>query len=479
MSSRTTRDLLWTVVPSKRRAEAAPSLPPSPDAGVAPLVSFFAAGGEPAAEIESVAQAQPTPVREQAIFLLHIGAEIEHALMVEYLYAAFSLGGPQIPGEHREQVERWRQTITELAREEMGHLATVQNVLQLIGGPLTFARDDYPTESPFYPFPFELEPLTRRSLAKYVLAEAPEDKDLTPELRAELAELKHQNGLDGVDRVNRVGILYSKLIELFTQDPRHPSIDSSDILQDSVQFQARADEWGLGYDPKAVLILQAGDRQGALDALEAIAQQGEGVAGNLAGSHFERFLEIYRQFPAEGAWRPTRPLPVNPTLSAPLATTPSGPSRPSALISDPRAVLWAQLSNQRYRMLLLYLVHSFLTESPVASGERSARGLLLSLAFGEMYHLRSTADILAGLPLRQGGDPREAAAGPPFAMPYSLELPTRERDRWRTHRDGLLTTIALARQLRDLGEPVHRAYLDAMESSDRRALEIAVTAIGA
>lgn len=472
MSSRTTRDLLWTVVPSKRSAEAAASL----DAGVAPLVSFFAADGEPASEIESVAQAQPTPVREQTIFLLHIGAEIEHALMVEYLYAAFSLGGPQVPGEHRELVERWRQTITELAREEMGHLATVQNVLQLIGGPLTFARDDYPTESPFYPFPFELEPLTRRSLAKYVLAEAPEEKEMSPELRAEIAQLKRDNDLEGVDRVNRVGILYSKLIELFTQDPRHPSIDSADLLQDSVQFQARADEWGLGYDPKAVLILQAGDRQGALRALTAIAQQGEGVAGNFAGSHFERFLEIYRQFPAEGAWRPARPLPVNPTLSAPLTSNPCGQS---AVISDPRAVLWAQLSNQRYRMLLLYLVHSFLTEAPVASGERSARGLLLSLAFGEMYHLRSTADILAGLPLRRGGDAREAAAGPPFAMPYSLELPTRERDRWRTHRDGLLTTIALARQLRDLGEPVHRAYLDAMESADRRALEIAVTAIGA
>ena len=29
--------------------------------------------------------------------LLQIGAEIEHALMVEYLYAAYSLGGSQVP----------------------------------------------------------------------------------------------------------------------------------------------------------------------------------------------------------------------------------------------------------------------------------------------------------------------------------------------------------------------------------------------
>jgi len=30
--------------------------------------------------------------RELAIYLLHLGAEIEHALMVQYFYAAFSLG---------------------------------------------------------------------------------------------------------------------------------------------------------------------------------------------------------------------------------------------------------------------------------------------------------------------------------------------------------------------------------------------------
>lgn len=471
MSSRTTRDLLWTLAPSKRAAGDG-------------RVSNFAAGETSEARsseplTQSVAQAMPTPVREQTIFLLHIGAEIEHALMVEYLYASFSLGGPQVPEQHRALVLGWRQTITELAREEMGHLATVQNVLQLIGGPLTFARDDYPNECPFYPFPFELEPLTRRSLAKYVLAEAPAEENMSPALRDEIEQMKRDNGLEGVDRVNRVGILYSKLIELFTQDPTHPSIDSADLIQDSVQFQARADEWGLGYDPKVVLILQAGDRSGAIAGLTAIAQQGEGVGGDFTGSHFQRFLDIYRQFPADGSWQPSRPLPVNPTLSAEVAAAVARRDLRAQQISDPRAVLWAQLSNQRYRMLLFYLEHSFLTESPVASGERSARGILLSLAFGEMYHLRSTADILAGLPLAEGGDPAVAAAGPPFSMPYSLELPTRERDRWRTHRDGLLTTIALAKQLRALGEPEHRVYLDAMESSDRRALEIAMTAIGA
>ena len=39
-----------------------------------------------------------------------------------------------------------------------------------LGGPLNLERDDYPWNVPFYPFPFTLEPLTPDSLAKYVYA---------------------------------------------------------------------------------------------------------------------------------------------------------------------------------------------------------------------------------------------------------------------------------------------------------------------
>src|SRR5688572_25145168 len=60
--------------------------------------------------------------RDYLIMLLHIAAEIEHGLMVEYLYAAYSLGGPQVPQEHRAMIERWRNSILAVAKEEMGHL---------------------------------------------------------------------------------------------------------------------------------------------------------------------------------------------------------------------------------------------------------------------------------------------------------------------------------------------------------------------
>jgi hypothetical protein len=86
---------------------------------------------------------------QYAIFLLHIAAELEHMLMVEYLYAGFSLGGPQIPLEYHKQVAQWRETILGIAKEEMGHLMTVQNLLRCLGGALNLDREDYPWDSQF------------------------------------------------------------------------------------------------------------------------------------------------------------------------------------------------------------------------------------------------------------------------------------------------------------------------------------------
>src|SRR5271168_1942248 len=79
--------------------------------------------------------------RQYAILLLEIAASIEHALMVEYLYAAFSLGGPRVPSPRKPEVAQWREIILGIAKEEMGHLMTVQNLLRCLGGPLNLDRE--------------------------------------------------------------------------------------------------------------------------------------------------------------------------------------------------------------------------------------------------------------------------------------------------------------------------------------------------
>ena len=74
--------------------------------------------------------------RKELTYLLSQGAELEHALMCQYLYAAFSLKGAADPGLSDDQVERvegWRRVILKIAGEEMLHWAVVQNLLAAVG----------------------------------------------------------------------------------------------------------------------------------------------------------------------------------------------------------------------------------------------------------------------------------------------------------------------------------------------------------
>src|SRR6516225_9799044 len=69
--------------------------------------------------------------REALIYMLCEAAEIEHAIMCQYLYAAFSLKQSADEGltdTELAAVDRWRQTVSHIATQEMLHLALVQNL---------------------------------------------------------------------------------------------------------------------------------------------------------------------------------------------------------------------------------------------------------------------------------------------------------------------------------------------------------------
>src|SRR4051812_16396249 len=69
--------------------------------------------------------------RDKARILLETAAEVEHALLVQYLYAAFSLRGSEEVSDPDQQsaLNDWFSVLHRIAREEMGHLMTAQNLL--------------------------------------------------------------------------------------------------------------------------------------------------------------------------------------------------------------------------------------------------------------------------------------------------------------------------------------------------------------
>ena len=424
---------------------------------------------------------------DHAVMLLHIAAEIEHALMVEYLFAAYSLGGPQVPPQHQMLVRRWQEVILGVAKEEMGHLITVQNVLTLLGAPINLRRTDYSWTIDFYPFRFTLERLAPDTLATFVCAESPAKwtHSSAPLIRR-LAKVEARHV------VNRVGILYGRLVKLLAR---------RDLLPDSVfdagskPYQATFDVWGRGYRSgqrgqqagnvartllPEVLIYAVDSRESAVNALSEVGEQGEAVDSDLPvrtpgggrrppdeeDSHFVRFSTIFRQLyqlPPRHRRLVARPVGPNPST----AYQPDSADSDSTWISHKEARMWSHLFNLRYRMLLVNLSHAYRLPDPADQGP-TAKGSLVNRTFGEMYNLRAIAGQLVQLPA-DAGRRSGLLAGPPFEMPYTLELPDREKERWLLHQDLLEAARNLVARLQAHARGEAADYLNALANSDQIA----------
>ena len=75
--------------------------------------------------------------REELTYALYESAEIEHGLMIQYLFAALTMKkrlDEGITGAQQDMIRKWEGQILTVAREEMAHLGTVCNLLSAIGG---------------------------------------------------------------------------------------------------------------------------------------------------------------------------------------------------------------------------------------------------------------------------------------------------------------------------------------------------------
>lgn len=164
----------------------------------------------------------------ELIRLLREAAEIEHDLMVQYLYGAFSLkpAYAELVGDP----EPDPRSFLGVTIEEMQHLGAVNRLLVELDASPVLSRQDFPYETDLYPFAFELSPLDPVSLAKFTYCEA--SPDALPEVSAtgdsSLRLLDQmETTIGGSIAPNHVGHLYDAVIEVLgeVRDAGVASID--------------------------------------------------------------------------------------------------------------------------------------------------------------------------------------------------------------------------------------------------------------
>jgi hypothetical protein len=291
----------------------------------------------------------------ELVRLLREACTVEHALMLQYLYAAFSikpaysaLVGGGAPGAH---------DLIGVAIQEMQHLGAVNRLLVSLGAAPNLLSLEFPFEPDIYPFEFNLEPLSRNSLAKYVYTEAPVGffDARTPHAESGLVSAVLR-AIGPKRRPNHVGSLYNAIIDLVG---------------------------GLGREPGLP------DLQPWVKKLEAIRDEGE-------GDHFRFFRSLFlaqhKAFGGRtGAWRLAPSDPAFPSYALPSNPTayPEHPNR----IADPTARSLAWLGNLHYWTALLLL------EQYYRFDDQAARGLALLQMMGPMLSIgRHLPKLGAGMP---------------------------------------------------------------------------------
>ncbi|MDX8464905.1 ferritin-like domain-containing protein [Mesorhizobium sp. VK23B] len=410
------------------------------------------------AETVPVLDPAPLSAEEEAVALLRIAAEVEGAAMAQYLFAAGSLlpdVSLAVAGfDHPILSNDWYDLIRDIAKQEMGHLITVQNLLLSLDAAPHLDRENFPLESPLYPFPFKLQPVRLESLAKFVCAEAPREVPATDQ--SDFAEAVEQAKIV-VGEVSRAGQVYERLFWLFQdadapQQPwlsvknPFPSWPNWHVDPAKMAFnqdrQAETTEWrgsDSGDPPdSAVYVLQVRDKATAREAVYKIGLQGEGPVGEPGVTHFDKFLRVYREQRALAQHAGA------PAFARNQADDPSVGLNGPATITDPKALVWAQLANTRYQMLLMDIALAISVGlAGTAPGTTATRRHFYTWAFSEMVGtIKPLSAELRQMPLILGGSADGPLAGVPYELPNE-HLPSNVTDQLQYLRDRVAESTNL------------------------------------
>jgi hypothetical protein len=362
--------------------------------------------------------------REALIYMLCQAAELEHGIMCQYLFAAFSLKQRADEGltpEELEAVTRWRRAIAHVATEEMLHLALVQNVLSAIGAAPHLTRPNLPAPAHHYPAGVNLTlvPFGERALQHFMFLERPEGMEL--------------EGAKGIDApvheavpLMAEGDIVPQLQDFATIGHLYRSIEHglahlADKFGERNLFvgppRAQATSTNFRW-PELVAVT---DLASAQQALDTILEQGEGARGHWEAAHFGEFVRILDEYRGMLAANPAFD-PVRPVMFATVRRGEHGDSIP--LIGDRVTSRCTDLFNVSYEILLQilerYFAHTEETDAQLGTLANAAVTVMGGV-------LRPLGNLITTLPV--GPEHPGRNAGPSFELFY-------EDDDLLPHRDS-------------------------------------------
>ena len=373
-------------------------------------------------------------LRGQLIQMLTLAAELEHMLCCSYLFAAFSTkrSGEDFAGhanptprdfEHASLVINWTQSVSFVARQEMEHLALVNNILMAIGGAPHFRQPNFPFPERHFGMPLTLEPLSLPVIERFVAFERPEDLRHSPPV-----SIANQVG----DPTSPTPVFFKSFGALYAQiratlvafpgpdealfvGPRQAQVDGAQLNLDFPRLGKLGGVYG-------ITIFPITDRASAIRAIDLIVEQGEGGPPlsdddtDYEADHYARFLAIKAEMEAllseHDDFAPAHNVLPNPVLY--IEEAPPGANRVSA--EPARRVM--DLFNAAYEMTLRLLTQLY---AGAHSDPAEASALRYAAFFPMMTMvIRPLGEILVTLPAHEPDD--GTRAGPSFEAYTSLSV---------------------------------------------------------
>jgi hypothetical protein len=403
--------------------------------------------------------------REALVYALRQAAELEHLVMCGYLYAAFSLKGPDegLTADQLTAVRGWRKVIMEIATQEMLHLALVQNLLTAVGASPHLTRRNFPQPTRKFPggIQFALLPFGEQALRHFIFLERPEglemdDAEGFAALGKAMPLMEPDDLVPRAQEFATIGHLYRAVEEGL--DHLAAKLGPERLFVGPPRAQATETHFRW---PELVAVT---DLASAHRAIDTIVEQGEGVRGEWRGAHFGRLVAVLDEFmalrEAEPAFEPARPV-----VAARVRRPESGVEVP--LIGDRLTARVADLMNVGYEVLLQVLYRYF-----AHTEERDEQlAILADVAVGLMFGVvKPLGQLVTTLPL--GPDHPGCTTGPGFELFYTADyLLPHQRAAWVLMEERLRDAAAFAAHVAEEAEPALTAKLTPVGASLTRFAE--------